>query len=218
MKGWQEYGYRYAVLHRKDYDNWEFKEILKVLSPQRGERIVDIGCSTGEFCYILKKNYGVTPVGIDINKNAIEIASSIYPDISFRNIRVDEIEKEEYDAATMIEVIEHLPDPLYALHRIRGLLKTGGRVAVSTPNRWAFIHKLKSVITGFNYLYDPLHIQEFDPRGLASLFLHAGFVLDKVYTKPLGIPFVRHISKNLYWNMRSGAFGIHIFLLAHRRD
>jgi hypothetical protein len=117
----------------------------------------------------------------------------------------------------MIEVIEHLQDPLHALHRIRGLLKGSGRVVVSAPNRWAFIHKLKSMVTGFDYLYDPLHIQEFDPKGLASLFLRAGFIIDKVYTKPLGIPFVRHIRESLYWNMRSGAFGIHIFLLAHRK-
>lgn len=213
-----EYGYRYAVLHRKDYDNWEFAEILRILSPQRGERILDMGCGTGEFCYILKRNYGVTPVGIDINKKAIELASSSYPDISFKSISVDDIEDGNYDAVTMIEVIEHLPDPLHTLHMIRQLLKSGGRVVVSTPNKWAFLHKLKSSVTGFNYLYDPLHIREFDPKCLTSLFLHAGFIVDKVYTKPLGIPFVKHISKSLYWNIGSGLFGVHIFLLAHRGD
>ncbi|MCK4330219.1 class I SAM-dependent methyltransferase [candidate division WOR-3 bacterium] len=217
MKKWSEYDYRYAILHLKDYDNWEFREIITILSPKKGERILDVGCGTGEFCYFLKKKYEVVPEGIDINEKALKIASSNYPDISFKNIKLKDMDKDIYDAVTMIEVVEHLPKPLNTLRSIKRLLKKEGRIVVSTPNRWAFLHKIKSAITGYDYLYDPLHIQLFNHKSLLSLFLKAGFNVDKVYTKPLGIPFIRHINESLYFDIKSGQFGVHIFLKAHRR-
>ena len=127
------------------------------------------------------------------------------------------MDKDIYDAVTMIEVVEHLPKPLNTLRSIKRLLKKEGRIVVSTPNRWAFLHKIKSAITGYDYLYDPLHIQLFNHKSLLSLFLKAGFNVDKVYTKPLGIPFIRHINESLYFDIKSGQFGVHIFLKAHRR-
>ncbi len=217
MKKWSEYDYRYAILHLKDYDNWEFREIITILSPKKGERILDVGCGTGEFCYFLKKKYEVVPEGIDVNEKALKIASSNYPDISFKNVKLKDMDKDIYDAVTMIEVVEHLPRTLNTLRSIKRLLKKEGRIVVSTPNRWAFLHKIKSAITGYDYLYDPLHIQLFNQKNLASLFLKAGFNVDKVYTKPLGIPFIRHINESLYFNIKSGQFGVHIFLKAHRR-
>ncbi|MCK4257159.1 class I SAM-dependent methyltransferase [candidate division WOR-3 bacterium] len=217
MKKWSEYDYRYAILHLKDYDNWEFREIITILSPKKGERILDVGCGTGEFCYFLKKKYEVVPEGIDVNEKALKIASSNYPDISFKNVKLKDMDKDIYDAVTMIEVVEHLPKPLNTLRSIKRLLKKEGRIVVSTPNRWAFLHKIKSAITGYDYLYDPLHIQLFNHKSLLSLFLKAGLNVDKVYTKPLGIPFIRHINESLYFNIKSGRFGVHIFLKAHRR-
>lgn len=217
MKKWSEYDYRYAILHLKDYDNWEFREIITILSPKKGERILDVGCGTGEFCYFLKKKYEVVPEGIDVNEKALKIASSNYPDILFKNVKLKDMDKDIYDAVTMIEVVEHLPKPLNTLRSIKRLLKKEGRIVVSTPNRWAFLHKIKSAITGYDYLYDPLHIQLFNHKSLLSLFLKAGFNVDKVYTKPLGIPFIRHINESLYFNIKSSQFGVHIFLKAHRR-
>lgn len=216
MERWREYDLRYAIYHRKEMNNWEFKEIFRILSPRPGERILDFGCGTGEFCHLLKTSPGVFPEGIDKNRTAIEIASRSYPHIPFKSIELSELEVRTYDAVTLIEVIEHLTDPLYTLQSLKDVLKKDGRIVLSTPNRWAFIHKLKSAIIGYDYLYDPLHIHIFNPKELSSLFVKAGLTVDFVYTKPLGIPFLRYVSKSLYWNVRSGSFGTYIFLRAHR--
>ncbi len=216
MREWRDYSYRYAILHRKETDNWEFKEIVSILSPKIGERILDVGCGTGEFCHLLKDGYGVSPEGIDINEKALDIASSYYPDIPFRNIEFDKLREETYNAVTMIEVIEHLKDPLDILLSLRESMKNRGRIVVSTPNRLAVMHRIKSAITGRDFLYDPLHVQIFSPKGLASIFERAGFKIDRLYTKPLGIPFLKYLSIDLYWSLRSGDFGTYIFLKARK--
>jgi|GEM_PF-5473437 len=38
----------------------------------------DLGCGSGDFCYLLKSNFQVIPKGIDINKDKIETATRRY--------------------------------------------------------------------------------------------------------------------------------------------
>ncbi len=195
---------------------WEFQQILKLLKPKENENLLDIGCDTGEFCYLLKEKYHSCPRGIDINVQSIEVAKARYPDIIFENKALNDLEGEEkYDAITMIEVFEHLSDPREALLKVRECLKPGGRLVLSTPNKWSFI-RFKWWIQGKRFLYDPTHLHTFNPYSLAHLFHEAGFDIEKITTKILGVPLVGRISKNLAEKLPSLLFGGWLFGAARR--
>ena len=216
---WKEYGSFYAREHEKNLENWELGEVVHLLKPQKGERILDLGCNTGEFCHLLKSRFSSSPKGIDINRDAIQIAKTKYPSIPFEVKDISQLkEKEEYDGITMIEVIEHLPDPVETLKKAKTLLKREGRLVLSTPNQWAYPFKIKSLIVGTNLSYDPLHLHEYNPLTLRTLLQKSGLKVERIYTKVLGIPLLRHLSSPLYFHLPSGYWGRFLFCLSRRED
>ena len=70
------YNVNYAKDHEilKPEDNLDFKEIFRLYKPPSRCSILEIGCNTGEFCYLLKEKYNAIPRGVDINGSAISIA------------------------------------------------------------------------------------------------------------------------------------------------
>lgn len=208
-----KYDLSYAIEHRRKTIDWEMQEIIRLLNPKENEKILDIGCNTGEFCNILQKNYKCQPTGIDVNPHAILIARRKYPQVTFETGSVEKLSyKNKYNKVTMTEVIEHLGNPENTLNKIRELLTDNGRLVLSTPNKWAFLNKLRNRIDGGGLIvWDETHIQELNPISLSSLLKKTGFKIEKLYTKILGIPGIRKISETLYRNFPSGPFGIVLF-------
>jgi len=104
--------------------------LIRKYSP--GGNLLDVGCGTGEFLDVAERN-GFSAFGLEPSKNAYEIARRTHPvvrgelrDISFRD--------GGFDAVTAWSVLEHVPDPLDFLGRIRALLKRGGVLAVRVPD------------------------------------------------------------------------------------
>src|SRR6476646_6118715 len=58
-------------------------DLLPVLDPKQGERIVDLGCGTGHLTAEIART-GAHVIGIDSSAKMIEQARSTYPDIDFR--------------------------------------------------------------------------------------------------------------------------------------
>jgi trans-aconitate methyltransferase len=58
------------------------EEVLALLNPQRGERILDVGCGTGHLTKLIVEA-GAEVVGIDSSPEMIEAARAACPDINF---------------------------------------------------------------------------------------------------------------------------------------
>ncbi len=58
------------------------KGVIELLNPQSGERILDLGCGTGDLTGLIAKT-GAVPVGIDLSPAMVEKARQKYPHISF---------------------------------------------------------------------------------------------------------------------------------------
>ena len=72
--------------------------------------------------------------------------------------------RKSFDGVICTEVLEHLPEPEACLCEIKRVLKTGGRVYVTTPMTW-YLH------------YEPNDYFRFTPYGLKYLFEKNGFTV-----------------------------------------
>lgn len=215
-KGVDNYNLEYAKDHEKDNPEFfgEFKEVLKLYSPFPKEKVLEIGCNTGEFCWLLEEKYKVVPTGIDINEKAIEIAKKKYPHINFYVKDLFDMSG-KYDVIYLQHVIEHIKEPDKAFLKINHLLNPGGKLIITCPNNWAYVTKLICWIRNEKFCYDPTHIYEFNPQELSQLVTDAGFNKLKVKTRP-GFPFVQRISINLQYKIPMYLFGDVIYILAEK--
>ncbi len=214
-KRWEKYNLDYAKDHEKKNPEiqGEFKEILKLYSPDPNKKILEIGCNTGEFCGLLKKKCNAAPKGIDINVEAIRIANVKYPEIDFQVKNFFDL-NEKYDVIYMQHVIEHLEEPEKAVTKLKNLLNRGGKLIITCPNGWAYSSKFFCWLRKIKFCYDPTHVSEFNPSDLSKLIKNTGLNQLKLITKPLGIPGIYRISRTIQYGIPSYLFGDFIFILA----
>jgi len=79
----------------------------------------------------------------------------------------------KFDWIFMVEVIEHLLDPLGELSRIRRRLTPGGKLAITTPNARGW----RPIKEGTNWreAQNPTHINLFSPLALEKCLRRSGF-------------------------------------------
>lgn len=136
--------------------------------------IVDFGCGVGTIdFYLAEKGHSVT--GIDISKDAIQIANSFkdfkkYKKVTFlegdleKNIK----KNKKYDFAICSEIIEHVEDDDKLLKIINRSLRKDGFLYLSTPSLNAPLYKL-----GFLKEFDRRvgHLRRYKQQDLEELII-----------------------------------------------
>ncbi len=101
-------------------------------------RALDIGCGAGLVAEPLAR-LGATVTAIDAAPENIAVASAhaaaVGLTIDYRACGVETLQEPQFDLITSLEVIEHVTDPALFLNAIVRLLKPGGLLILSTPNR-----------------------------------------------------------------------------------
>jgi SAM-dependent methyltransferase len=75
---------------------------------------------------------------------------------------------DHFDAVVAIEVIEHIEDQFAFLRELARVAKPGGMVILTTPNVLNANSRVRTLLTGFPLLFDPLPLAHRDPRGLGG--------------------------------------------------
>jgi SAM-dependent methyltransferase len=103
----------------------------------RDRIVLDVASGTGVGTLFLLKSGAKACMGIELDHRAAVYAASAYPECSF--IRGDAgqmcLADEALDVVVSFETIEHLQDPVQFLNECQRVLRPGGLLICSTPNR-----------------------------------------------------------------------------------
>jgi SAM-dependent methyltransferase len=138
---------------------------------------LDVGCSFGGFLNAASKYF--VPHGIDISPFAAAHARSKLGDSIHAGSLEDHPFPEGYfSVITMIELLEHLPEPAFALRECHRILRNGGLLVIQTAN----MDGLQAKILGPRYAYFlPGHLSYFSKKCLIDILKKSGFSTIKVF-------------------------------------
>jgi len=154
-----------------DEANARARIVAEVLDrPVAGARVVEVGCGYGYFLDAVRE-LGMTAVGIDPAQSAARARERGH-DVHAMWLEAFEPDA-PFDVLALFEVLEHLPEPLAALERMREWLAPGAVLALSTPSYSGAPARLLG--RKFPLVTPPDHLELFTKRGLALLLDRAGF-------------------------------------------
>lgn len=156
---------------------------MLALIPSSVNRLLDVGCHTGQFGFSVKKKYDAEVWGVEPNAVTAEIARN-YLDKVIDGYLSDELglPKSYFDVISFNDVLEHMPEPWAALRLAAKKLKPGGRIIISLPNL-RHIDNLLHILRDkdFNYeqegIRDKTHLRFFTKKSAPKILLGTGLKL-----------------------------------------
>jgi SAM-dependent methyltransferase len=149
--------------------NAYFRFIMDEILP-RSANVLDFGAGAGRLVE-LYRSAGYLADGLEFSADARRHCSE-HRDIELL-ADIGQLEKDKYDLITMIEVIEHLPAIHEDLQKVRGCIRPGGMLLVTTPNRMGLRARLEK--GEWQEARKKFHLVLFDRKSLAKVLLGAGF-------------------------------------------
>jgi 2-polyprenyl-3-methyl-5-hydroxy-6-metoxy-1,4-benzoquinol methylase len=175
--------------------------IINTYLPERG-RLLDFGCAAGYFLQIAQHD-GWSIAGVELSRTMAEQATRMLGVPVAATL--DELPAGQFDAITLWEVIEHMPDPLDVLRQLRARLRPGGVLMLSTPNtgHWQAVRAPEL----WRSYRPPSHLIYFTATTLTETLQKAGFqrvVVRKTGPLPPLPDWLQHLSAPLEHKVASG--------------
>lgn len=149
---------------------------------EKTDNIVDLGANDG----LLSAN--IAPLvksvtAVDIQK--VEASAGVQALQLDLNSDFDQVLGHNmFDKVIALDVIEHLNNPERAMLKINNILKTGGKLYISTANIAFIIMRVALTLGWFNYgkrgILDQTHHRLFTIKSFKRLLKNSGFKLEKV--------------------------------------
>ena len=164
----------------------EFREEILPLLPERSDKVLDLGCGSGETSGHLKEEGRIQWVcGVEGSPEAAEMAQKRLDRLLIGDIeKIDfPFEEESFDLILTLDILEHLVDPWSTLKKLNRLLKPGGSIVVSIPNVRHYSVVIPLIFLGdWRYtqegLLDSTHIRFFTGKTARRMFTQEGLLLE----------------------------------------
>ncbi len=151
------------------------KKALQLLGKRPGT-ILDIGAGAGTFV-ILAHSLGYPVLGIDTSEAQVRSAHQLLtakglPERLIRRCLLEDLTAEGvyFDSAVMLDVIEHIPEPVQFLNTVRLVLKPQARIIVSVPAIPHFYGE-RDRLSG--------HYLRYDPQTLCTHLVEGGYEVEQ---------------------------------------
>lgn len=167
---------RFGLVHsvRSRLEARRLLRALEGLPPQAA--VLDVGCGDG-FHLSLLQDHGPTGwrlEGVDLDPRAVAAAEARGITVHRGSIEDLALPEGSYDAALLIQTVEHVEDPAAVLRAIHRVLAPGGRLLLVTDNTGSLDFRIAKRRHWGGYHF-PRHWYLFDERSLRLLATHTGF-------------------------------------------
>ncbi|MGH9682887.1 MAG: class I SAM-dependent methyltransferase [Candidatus Acidiferrales bacterium] len=179
------------VAEKIEFPKWKLREHSQILRTLAGIGVsrgclLDVGCLWGSFLDTARQA-GFEVTGVEPHERAAQYARDVLKlNVLSGSLSTAALPQASFDAITILDVIEHLCDPLTELRTILGLLKRNGVLVVVTPN----VEGLPVLVLGwkrrvFGQLWCPIdempwHLWGFTPATMARALKLAGYRVERV--------------------------------------
>ena len=146
------------------------------LAPQvAGGVVLEVGCGEGYGTDLLARSARCV-VGIDYDAVTIAHARASYPSARFvrANLAALPVPSGSVDVVATLQVVEHVWNHAEFVDECRRVLRPGGRLMMTTPNRLTFSPGLDTPV-------NPFHTKEFTAAELTELVAAHRFAVDAVF-------------------------------------
>ena len=150
--------------------------------------LLDVGCGSGVFLSLAQQS-GFDVTGVELNPTLADKASrKARTEVVVGDFMSVDLGDQQFDVITLLDLIEHLPDPLAALKRCCQLLKPDGYLVAYTPNHSGLIVQIANLLYRLTRgrvaepiaeIFDCTHVVFFDVRTLRLAIIKAGFSVEK---------------------------------------
>jgi ubiquinone/menaquinone biosynthesis C-methylase UbiE len=156
------------------------EELFETAAPQS---LLDIGCGEGVLTYQWAEKLGDKRiVGLDLpdEKLQAEWETRTRPNLEYVTMPAENLpfEADEFDVATAIEVLEHVPDPAHTVAEMARCAKRYLLVSVPREPIWRMVNMARG-----SYIKDwgntPGHLNHWSKRSFVELLSRHGTVVEK---------------------------------------
>lgn len=146
-------------------------DTLENLSSRRGT-LLDVGAATGFFMK-LASGRGWQARGLEVSPYAVKTARASNLDISQGTLESVALPGNYFDAITMLDLLEHVSQPIEALRLSSGLLRRGGILFINTPDTASWWAKFFG--RRWHAYCPPEHLSYFNSQNLCRLLINNSF-------------------------------------------
>jgi 2-polyprenyl-3-methyl-5-hydroxy-6-metoxy-1,4-benzoquinol methylase len=171
--------------------------------PSPGDRLLDVGCQTGEFGSGVQRD-GVVPNGVDLSPDYAARCRARWgsrAQVHCGPLATAPFGESQFQYISAFETLEHMCDPIGELKRLRRLISKDGVLAISVPSTNYFHFKfwvlrrspVASLVSRYmarrskfyvSQVLPHTHIYNFSNRSVRLMLHHGGF--ETILSKPTG--------------------------------
>ena len=183
------------------FQKYRISKVMQIYTPNREERVLDLGCGWGTFCF------AVAPIcnevmGLDFSKKSIDLCNKLLKKSQYTNIKFvcadaqdTGLESETYDVVICADLFEHLYPETFekVLDECKRLLKKRGKLLIWTPYRGHILEILKN--NNIILKKDITHIDYKSMDCLLNALSKRHFLIRKSYYTESHIPIFRNLER-----------------------
>lgn len=193
-----------------------YYQVQACLEHARGSSLLDMPCGDGALTEMMISHFNRV-VGVDASATHLNEAKQRLPDVEFHHELIEDLQLDEkFDTVTMLNVLEHVTDPIAVLKKAASFLSEDGVLLIHVPNAQAVNRKI-AVLMGTLESCEELspfdinvvgHRRSYDLESLSADIEQSGLNLVStggVFYKMFSTPQMDWFLKNGLW--QEGGFG-----------